>query len=317
LGSKSVGCDLDWFTFSLTILLVFRIASMARDTHYACMDDIRREILKFLTDYGFKIVGAVIILIIGGFAARWIGKVVDDWLTKKQIEPPVRMLVVRVLRLLVFALAAVLALDKFGVQTAPLVAGIGVAGVGIGLALQGVLSNLVAGLLIIFTKPFRVGEYIELLGVEGQVMTIALFATTLQHADRSRVVIPNRKIVGEILHNYGTIRQLSLSVGVSYDTNITETLAVIREILDKNPRVLKEPAAGVGVTALADSSVNIAISPWVSVTDFGAAGGELNKAILEEFRAKGIGMPFPQREIRLLNTDAAAGASTTAGARGL
>jgi small conductance mechanosensitive channel len=281
------------------------------------MDDIRREVLKFLTDYGFKIVGAVIILTIGGLAARWIGKITDDWLTKKQVEPPIRMLAVRVLRLVVFALAAVLALDKFGVQTAPLVAGIGVAGVGIGLALQGVLSNLVAGLLIIFTKPFRVGEYVALLGVEGQVMTVALFATTLQHSDRSRLVIPNRKIVGEILHNYGTIRQLSLSVGVSYDSNITETLAVIRDILDKNPRVLKEPAAGVGVTSLGDSSVNIAILPWVSVTDFGAAAGELNKTILEEFRAKGIELPFPQREIRLLNTEAASTKVTAAGARGL
>jgi len=282
------------------------------------MDDIRREVLKFLTDYGFKIVGAIIILTIGGFAARWIGKVTDDWLTKKQIEPPIRMLVVRVLRLVVFALAIVLALDKFGVQTAPLVAGIGVAGVGIGLALQGVLSNLVAGLLIIFTKPFRVGEYIELLGVEGQVITIALFSTTLQHADRSRVVIPNRKIVGEILHNYGTIRQLSLSVGVSYDTNINEALTVIRDILAQNPRVLKDPAPGVGVTSLADSSVNIAIMPWTTVADFGAAGGELNKAFLEVFREKGIEMPFPQREIRLLNSDAGTeNATATAGTRGL
>jgi small conductance mechanosensitive channel len=281
------------------------------------MDDIRREVLTFLTVFGFRIVGAAIILIIGGLAARWIGKVVDNWLSKRQVEPPLKMLAVRILRLLVFALAAVLAADKCGVPIAPMVAGIGVAGVGIGLALQGVLSNMVAGLLIIFTKPFRVGEYIELVGVEGQVTTIALFATTLQHADRSRVVIPNRKIVGEILHNYGTIRQLSLSVGVSYDTNITETLTVIRDILDKNPRVLKEPAAGVGVTALADSCVNIAIAPWVSVTDFGPAGGELNKAILEEFRAKGIEMPFPQREIRLLNADAASGSATAATARGL
>jgi small conductance mechanosensitive channel len=282
------------------------------------MDDIRKEVLKFLTDYGFKIVGAVIILAIGGFAARWIGKVADDWLTKKQIEPPIRMLAVRVLRLLVFALAVVLALDKFGVQTAPLVAGIGVAGVGIGLALQGVLSNLVAGLLIIFTKPFRVGEYIELLGVEGQVITIALFSTSLQHADRSRVVIPNRKIVGEILHNYGTIRQLSLSVGVSYDTNINEALTVIRDILAQNPRVLKDPAPGVGVTSLADSSVNIAIMPWTAVADFGAAGGELNKALLEVFREKGIEMPFPQREIRLLNSDAGTeNATAMAGTRGL
>lgn len=278
------------------------------------MDDIRKEVLKFLTDYGFKIVGAVIILTIGGFVARWIGKVTDDWLTKKHVEPPIRMLAVRVLRLLVFALAAVLALDKFGVQTAPLIAGIGVAGVGIGLALQGVLSNLVAGLLIIFTKPFRVGEYIELLGVEGQVTTVALFSTTLLHADRSRVVIPNRKIVGEILHNYGTIRQLSLSVGVSYDTNITEAVNIIREILTQNPRVLKDPAPGVGVTSLADSSVNISVTPWTAVADYGAAGGELNKAILETFRAKGIEIPFPQREIRLVNSD---GVTAMVGARGM
>lgn len=276
------------------------------------MDDIRREVLKFLTEYGFSIIGASIILLVGGLAARWLGRVTDEWLNKKQVEPPIRMLAVRILRLLVFGLAVVLVLDKLGVKTAPLVAGIGVAGVGIGLALQGVLSNLVAGLLIIFTKPFRVGEYVALLGVEGQVTTIALFATTLLHSDRSRIVIPNRKIVGEILHNYGTIRQLSLSVGVSYDTNINDALAVIREILAQNPRVLKDPAPGVGVTSLADSSVNIAISPWTSVSDFGGAGGELNKTILETFREKGIEMPFPQREIRLLNSDAVSGGVTAA-----
>lgn len=282
------------------------------------MDDIRKQVLTFLTDYGFKIIGAAIIMGVGAFAARWVGKVADDFFTKKQLEPPIRMLGVRVLKLVVFALAAVIALDKCGVPIAPMIAGIGVAGVGIGLALQGVLSNLVAGLLIIFTKPFRVGEYIELLGVEGQVLTIALFSTTLQHADRSKVVIPNRKIVGEILHNYGTIRQLSLSVGVSYDTNITQAITVIREILAQNPRVLKDPAPGVGVTSLADSSVNIAIMPWTAVTDYGAAGGELNKTILEVFRDKGIEMPFPQREIRLLNPQAGAESATApAGARGL
>jgi small conductance mechanosensitive channel len=282
------------------------------------MDDIRKEVLKFLTEYGFRICGAVIMMAAGAFVARWIGRVADDWFTKKQVEPPIRMLAVRVIRLLVFALASVLALEKCGVPIAPMVAGIGVAGVGIGLALQGVLSNGVAGLLIIFTKPFRVGEYVEVLGVEGQVTTVALFSTTLLHADRSKVVIPNRKIVGEILHNYGTIRQLALSVGVSYDTNVSEALALIREILSKNARVLKDPSAGVGVSSLADSSVNISIMPWVAVTDFGAAGGELNKAILEEFRARKISIPFPQREIRLLNSNAAVENITgTANARGI
>jgi len=265
------------------------------------MAEIQKNVLKFLTEYGFQIVGAVIILLAGVLAARWIGRVTEQWLTKKAVEPPIRMLAVRVLRLLVFALSVVLALDKCGVPIAPMVAGIGVAGVGIGLALQGVLSNLVAGLLIIFIKPFRVGEYIELLGVHGQVTKIELFSTTLLHADRSRVVIPNRKIVGEVLQNCGTIRQLNLSVGVAYTADITQTLAVVRELLGQNPRVLKEPAPMVGVTLLGDSSVNIAIKPWVGVADVGPASAEINQAILVQFRAKGIEIPFPQREVRLLD----------------
>src|SRR5882724_8591675 len=128
------------------------------------MEDIKKQVLTFLTEYGFRILGALIIMLAGGLIARWLGRLADQWFVKKQIEPPLRMLAVRVIRLLIFALAVVLALDKCGVPIAPMIAGIGVAGVGIGLALQGVLSNLAAGLTIIFTKPFRVGEYIELLG---------------------------------------------------------------------------------------------------------------------------------------------------------
>src|SRR5216117_2052295 len=124
------------------------------------------------------------------------------------------MLIVRVVKILVLAFTLLIVLDQLKVQITPLIAGIGIAGVGIGIALQGVLSNVMAGLTIIFTKPYRVGEYIEIAGTYGQVEMIDIFSTKLVHADRSRVVIPNRKIVGEILHNYGTIRQLNLSVGV-------------------------------------------------------------------------------------------------------
>ena len=265
------------------------------------MEDIQNHVIKFLTDYGFQIIGALIILTIGAVVARWVGRGVNRFFEKKQVELPMRMLAVRVVRLLVFGLAVVLALEKFGVPIAPMVAGIGVAGVGIGLAMQGVLGNLVAGLTIIFTKPFRVGEYIELLGVHGQVTNVELFTTTLLHPDRSRVVIPNRKIVGEVLHNYGTIRQLDLSVGVAYSANIAEVLAVVREILERNPRVLKDPAPGAGIANFGDSCITIAMRPWTSVADFGPAGGEIHLAILEQFRAKHIEIPFPQREIRLLD----------------
>ena len=113
--------------------------------------------------------------------------------------------------------------------------------------------------------------------------------------------MPNRKIVGEVLHNYGEIRQLDLSVGVAYATNINEALAVVRELLDRNPRVLKEPAPGVGLAAFGDSSVTLSINPFVSQADYGPASNEIKQAILEQFRAKRIEIPFAQHEVRLLN----------------
>ncbi len=267
----------------------------------SALEEAQRYVVGFLTQYGFQIIGALIILVIGALLARWISRRIGLWLDKKHVEVPIRVLVVRVVRLLVFGLAIVLALEKCGVPIAPMIAGISVAGVGIGLAMQGVLGNLVAGLTIIFTKPYRIGEYISILAVEGQVTEIELFSTTLVHSDRSRVVIPNRKIVGEILHNYGAIRQLDLTVGVAYGTDLDKALALVREVLQSNPRILKEPAPVVGVLALADSSINLSIRPWAAVVDFGTASRELYKTIVEEFRANRIEIPFPHREVRLLN----------------
>jgi small conductance mechanosensitive channel len=238
---------------------------------------------------------------VGFLAARWIGKLFDRWLTHKAMEPPMRILLVRIVRLLIFAMALVVALGTAGMDVTALIAGLGVAGVGVGLAVQGVLGNLVAGLTIIFTKPFRVGEWIEIAGVSGQVKGIELFSTTLLHSDRSRVVIPNRKIIGEILHNCGNIRQLDLSVGVAYGTNLNDATAIVRGVLAANPRVLQEPAPIVGVTMLADSSINIAVKPWVKVDDFVFAQAEINQAVAEQLRAASISIPFPQHEVRLLN----------------
>jgi len=167
--------------------------------------------------------------------------------------------------------------------------------------MQGVLGNLVAGLTIIFTKPFRVGQYIEVAGVSGQVKHIELFSTMLLHTDMSHVMIPNRKLVGEIMHNYGHIRQLDLGVGVGYGTEMASALKIVRDILAANPRVLKEPLPFIGIAALGDFSIQITIKPWVKVADYLPAQVEVYEAILNQFRANKIEIPFPQREVRLLN----------------
>jgi small conductance mechanosensitive channel len=265
------------------------------------IDQIKNKVVDFLTDYGFNIIGAAIILVIGLIIAWWVGRAIREWLEKKQVEPPIVMLAVRVVRLLVFLVALLDALEKLNVPIAPALGVMGVAGVGIGFALQGVLGNLVAGLLIIFAKPFRVGEYIEVAGVNGQVKQIELFSTMLLHSDMSRVMIPNRKLVGEIMHNYGQIRQLDLGVGVGYATEMDGALKIVREILAANPRVLKDPVPFVGISALGDFSIQITVKPWVKVADYNPAQMEIYEAILNEFRAHKIEIPFPQREVRMVS----------------
>src|SRR5271167_4298558 len=169
--------------------------------------------------FGPKLLAAILILTVGAFVAAWIARAAGRGLARIDLEPPVRQLLTRVTRVLVLGLFVLMALQNLGVELLPLIAGLGVAGAGIALATQGVLSNMVAGLTIIFTKPYRVGEYIAVVGIEGQVESITLFSTALTHADRSRIIVPNRKVVGEILHNYGRIRQCEIQVPVAYESD--------------------------------------------------------------------------------------------------
>jgi small conductance mechanosensitive channel len=256
---------------------------------------------NFIDTHGSAILCALVVLLAGYAISKRVVRLLARWLEPKPIEPPLRLLMLRITHMLMLALALLVALQTAGVAIAPLLAGIGVAGVGLSLASQGVLSNIVGGLVIILTKPFRVGEYVEVIGVEGRVEAIELMSTTLSHGDRSRVMIPNRKLIGEVVHNYGTLRQLDLSVSVSYDTDLSAAMTVIRDVLKATPQVKKELPPLIGITGLGDSSINIAVKPWVAINDYLLAKGELYQAIIERFREKNIDMPFPQREIRLLN----------------
>lgn len=261
-------------------------------------------LLDLAVRFGPKLLVALLIIVAGFIVAGWAGRAVLRSLQHIDLEPPVRLLMTRIARFLVLAVFVMMALQNLGVELLPLLAGLGVAGAALALATQGVLSNVVAGLTIIFTKPYRVGDFIEIVGVEGRVDEISVFNTTLVHPDRSRIVVPNRKIVGEILHNYAQIRQTEVTVRVAYDANLPQVLETIQTLVRANSRVLAEPPSLIGVAALGESGVQIVVKPWVQVGNYGLVEGELNLAILAALRQRGVVIPFPQREVRLVNSTA-------------
>jgi small conductance mechanosensitive channel len=270
------------------------------DSSLQSLNQVRASALDMVVRFGPKLMVAIAILTAGYVVGRWVGRILEGLLVRLKLEAPVRSLLVRIAQAVVMVLFAIMALQNLGIELLPLIAGLGVAGAGIALAMQGVLGNVVAGLTIIFTQPFHLGDYISIAKEEGEVLDISLFSTTLGHSDRSKVVIPNRKIVGEILHNYGLIRRLNIAVGVSYATDVNLALSLIGDILHANPRVLPDPAPGFGVVRLAESGVTISVTPWVNVPDYDAAISEVNRTILETFCARDIVIALPQCEVRIL-----------------
>ena len=256
---------------------------------------------QYAVQYGLQAAVALGIFVAGVIASKWAGNFAERSLERQTLDPPVRLLLVRIVKIVVMLFTAMIALQTLGVPIAPLIAGVGVAGVGIGLALQGILSNVMAGLSIIFSKPYKVGEHISLLGVHGDVVVIDIFTTTLMHADHSRVIIPNRKIVGEILHNFGMIRQAHLTIPLAHRANVDDALAQVKDILQQHPKVLKEPAPSLGISAVGESSLVMAVEPWIGAVDYGSVQGELNKLILERFQARSIELPSSTLTVRLVN----------------
>jgi small conductance mechanosensitive channel len=267
----------------------------------AVIEQAQNTLIDLGIKFGPKVVVAILILVVGFYAGRWVGAAFNRWLGKLQLEPPVQLLLVRLVRLMVVGLFLIMALQNLGIELLPLIAGLGVAGAGVALAMQGVLGNLAAGLTIIFTQPFRVGEYVAIVGVEGQVEEIDLFSTKLGQADCSVVIVPNRKIVGEILHNYGHIRQLDMSVAIARADDLERALTAIAEVIKANSRVLRQPAAFIGVKNLTDASIGIAVKPWVKAPDYGSVRAEINRAIIDKIRAAGVDYPPSERKIRIVN----------------
>ncbi|PMH19869.1 small-conductance mechanosensitive channel MscS [Vibrio splendidus] len=256
--------------------------------------------------YGVNIISALIILFIGNLIVKAVANSVSKVLQKKKMDRAVVEFVHGLVRYLLFVIVLIAALGRLGVQTASVVAVIGAAGLAVGLALQGSLSNFAAGVLIVAFRPFKSGDYVEIGGVAGSVDSIQIFQTVLTTPDNKMVVVPNGSVIGSPITNYSRhdTRRIDLMIGVSYNADLQKTKALLTKICESDERVLKEPGVQVGVHTLADSSVNFVVRPWVSTADYWNVYFDLMQVIKEGLDNEGIEIPFPQMDVHMNKVEA-------------
>ncbi|MGI9878313.1 small-conductance mechanosensitive channel MscS [Vibrio chagasii] len=251
--------------------------------------------------YGVNIISALVILFIGNLIVKAVANSVAKVLQKKKMDRSVVEFIHGLVRYLLFVIVLIAALGRLGVQTASVVAVIGAAGLAVGLALQGSLSNFAAGVLIVAFRPFKSGDYVEIGGVAGSVDSIQIFQTVLTTPDNKMVVVPNGSVIGSPITNYSrhATRRIDLMIGVSYGADLQKTKELLTKICESDERVLKEPGVQVGVHTLADSSVNFVVRPWVSTAEYWNVYFDLMQAIKEGLDKEGIEIPFPQMDVHM------------------
>ncbi|ESA37100.1 mechanosensitive ion channel protein [Leptolyngbya sp. Heron Island J] len=250
---------------------------------------------------GLNIGVAIAIFFVGRWVAQFLRRFVRKTLGKTRIDPTLVAFASNMSYYVVMAFVLLAILGQLGIETTSLIALIGAAGLAVGLSLQGSLANFAAGILLIIFRPFRVGDWIDASGVSGYVEDIELLTTILHTLDNRTVVIPNRKLTDDNIINYstrGTLR-LDLVVGVAYDSDLKQVKTIIRQVLSEDERILSQPAPTVGVLELADSSINLAVRPWVSTADYVPVSLSIYEAIKIRFDEIGIEIPFPQRDLHV------------------
>ncbi len=258
-----------------------------------------------LIQYGVNIISAILILFIGNIIVKVVAGSVAKVLSKKSMDKAVVDFIHGLVRYLLFVIVLIAALSRVGVQTASVVAVIGAAGLAVGLALQGSLSNFAAGILIVAFRPFKSGDYVEIGGVAGSVDSIQIFQTILTTPDNKMVVVPNSSVIGGAIVNYSRHpeRRIDLVIGVSYKADLQKTKDVLRSVVEKDERILKTKDATIGVHALADSSVNFVVRPWVKTENYWPVYWDLMQNIKEALDENGIEIPFPQMDVHLNKVD--------------
>jgi small conductance mechanosensitive channel len=258
-------------------------------------------IIEFAIKYGFQVVYAIIILIIGLIVARWLANMIARVCEARKLDITLSRFLGNVVRLTVLAFVMIVVLGKFGITMTPFIAAIGAIAFGSSLALAGLMSNYGAGLSIIITRPFVVGDTINIQGVSGVVEEIGLASTRLSTEDGEQITIPNKHIVGEILINSFENKVIEMSIGISYDDDARKAVEIIQETLGTIPEIVDEPAPQIGIEEFADSSVNIGMRYWVPTKQYFQILYQANLAVYEALNKAEITIPFPQRDIHMLS----------------
>ncbi len=256
-------------------------------------------------EFGLSLITALAIFVIGRWVAKALSRGLRKVLQAQKVDKILETFVSNIVYWLLMAFVIIAAITELGVKTTSFIAVVGAAGLAIGLAMQGSLSNFAAGVLIVLFRHYKVGDYIEAGGVGGSVMAVQILTTTLKTPDNKTIIIPNSQIMNGIITNYSAndTRRVDMTFGVGYDDDIDKVRTAIKEVIEADPRVHKEPAPVIVVGALADSSVNFNVRPWVNTSDYWPVYWDLTEAIKKRFDKDGISIPFPQRDVHIVKDD--------------
>lgn len=265
------------------------------------------QAIDVLTSYGLRVLGGVLILIAGWMAAKWVANFTRRQLKKSEtVDDTLTEFISDLIKYVVLALVGIAVLNQLGIQTTSLIAIFGAAGLAIGLALQGTLSDIAAGVMLLIFRPINVGQYIDAGGKAGTVKKLSLFTTELATPDNVQIILPNSSVWGAAITNYShyDTRRVDWTIGISYDDDISKAFETAQHVLSEDDRILPDPQAAIVVSELADSSVNITIRAWVNAGDFWSVKFDLSKRFKEAFDDNGLAIPFPQRDVHIYQKSA-------------
>jgi small conductance mechanosensitive channel len=271
------------------------------------MEEGVREAMVIITAYGLNVIGAIIILIVGRIIAGWAESAVDRWLKRSErFDETLRGFFAKAARYLVIIFTFLAVLSQFGIETTSIIAILGVAGLAIGLALQGTLSNVAAGVMLLIFRPFKTGDFVEAAGIAGTVKSITVFITELATPDNVQILAPNSQVWGATVRNYSfhPTRRVDLVMGIDYGDNIDSAMETVLGVVNADSRVLRDPEPMVVVGNLGESSVDLTIRVWCNADDYWPLKFDLTKALKQRFDQEGISIPFPQRTIHMVKEEA-------------